>query len=181
MATREELILFLKRYQSDFTAEMEFLKMFLKLLEHPRAFHRDHLPGHITGSAFIIDGKRRSTLLTHHAKLNRWLQPGGHADGEENILNVALREAEEETGLKTLTLLHQGIFDIDVHTIPSRRDFPEHEHYDIRFLFSASVAEQLHITQESQDLAWKPLTELAAITDNNTSMLRMAAKVQRLS
>lgn len=180
MTTRGELILALKNYSSEFPAEMEFLEMFLKLLEHPRAFQRDHLPGHITGSSFIIDERGESTLLTHHAKLNRWLQPGGHADGEENIFNVAIREAEEETGLKTLTLLQHGIFDIDVHAIPARTHFPAHDHYDIRFLFSASIEEPLQITGESHDLAWKPMTELASITENNISMTRMAAKVKLL-
>jgi 8-oxo-dGTP pyrophosphatase MutT (NUDIX family) len=181
MVTREELIVALKDYQSNFAAERKFIKMFLKLLEHPRAFYRDHLPGHITGSAFIIDIEARSTLLTHHAKLNRWLQPGGHADGEENIGNVALREAQEETGLKTLTIARQGIFDIDVHTIPARPDFPEHDHYDVRFLFHAAADEQLQVTEESHDLAWKPLHQLASITGNNISMLRMAAKVESLT
>ena len=54
--------------------------------------------------------------------------------GEENVLNVALREAEEETGLKHFKLLQEEIFDLDIHPIPARGDFPDHLHYDIRFL-----------------------------------------------
>jgi 8-oxo-dGTP pyrophosphatase MutT (NUDIX family) len=180
MTSRETLVNALKNYRSDFSEENKFQEQFLKLLDHPRSFFRDHLPGHITGSAFIIDEKGQHTLLTHHAKLNRWLQPGGHADGDENVVDVALREVQEETGLKKLTLYGESLFDIDIHTIPARKDFPEHQHYDIRFLFQALREEALLITEESHDLAWKPLSELAIITGNNISMLRMAEKTKAL-
>jgi 8-oxo-dGTP pyrophosphatase MutT (NUDIX family) len=180
MFTRETLLEALSNYHSAYEEEQRFQPAFLKLLQHPRSFHRDHLPGHITGSAFIIDNEGKHTLLTHHAKLNRWLQPGGHADGDEDIVGVATREAVEETGLKTLQLLQPHFFDIDIHTIPARKDFPLHEHYDIRFLFRASRTEKLLITEESHDLAWKPLYDLSAITGENRSMLRMAEKAMKL-
>lgn len=180
MFTRETLADALTNYHSAYEEEQRFQAAFLILLKHPRSFFRDHLPGHITGSAFIIDEESEYTLLTHHAKLNRWLQPGGHADGDENIVGVATREATEETGLKTLQLLQPSFFDIDIHTIPARKDFPQHEHYDIRFLFRASRTEKLLITEESHDLAWKSLDDLSAITDQNRSMIRMAAKAKKL-
>jgi 8-oxo-dGTP pyrophosphatase MutT (NUDIX family) len=184
--TRETLITALINYQSDFAEEMAFRKDFLALLEHPRSFFRDHLPGHITGSSWIVDTSGNFTLLTHHAKLNRWLQPGGHADGEEDVFAVALREAQEETGLQSLTNAGlpsrswAGIFDIDIHIIPARKDFAEHQHYDIRFLLQASMEEPLSVTEESHALAWKAVADLPAVTQNNLSMLRMAAKAKRL-
>ena len=180
MFTRETLLDALSKYRSAYEEEQLFQAAFLNLLKHPRSFFRDHLPGHITGSAFIIDEEGKYTLLTHHAKLNRWLQPGGHADGDENIVDVATREAVEETGLTTLQLLQPSFFDVDIHTIPARKDFPQHEHYDIRFLFRASKAEKLLVTEESHDLAWKPLDDLSSITDQNRSMLRMAEKAKKL-
>jgi 8-oxo-dGTP pyrophosphatase MutT (NUDIX family) len=173
--TRSTLIQALTNYTTRFKEEKSFAGDFLKLLEHDRAFHRDHLPGHITGSAWIVDTARTSVLLTHHAKLDKWLQPGGHADGDENVLGVALREAEEETGLKSFKLLHPGIFDLDIHTIPVRKDFPEHLHYDIRFMFEADPNEELIITDESQDLKWVPLNQLSEYT-SNTSIQRMLQK-----
>src|SRR5687768_14738782 len=100
MTDRQSLIASLTDYQTLYSEESAFREQFLELLQHPRCFHRDHLPGHITGSAWIIDDTGKFVLLTHHAKLNRWLQPGGHADGDENVVRVALRETEEETGLK---------------------------------------------------------------------------------
>jgi 8-oxo-dGTP pyrophosphatase MutT (NUDIX family) len=174
---RGELISALEKYTSSFEEELSFREAFLELLKGERCFYRDYLPGHITGSAFIIDEEGMHVLLTHHAKLNKWLQPGGHADGDENVLGVALREAEEETGLSNFKVLSEGLFDIDIHTIPGRADFPEHEHYDIRFLLQASRKDQLLISEESHDLAWKPINELALFTGND-SIARMAGKVR---
>jgi 8-oxo-dGTP pyrophosphatase MutT (NUDIX family) len=180
MKTRTELSFSLNRYSSDFKEEQEFCYLFLKLLESDQCYYRDHLPGHITGSAWIIDETKQYTLLTHHAKLNKWLQTGGHADGDENVLNVALREAEEESGLKNFKLLQPTIFDLDIHLIPERKDFPEHFHYDIRFLVEASMKEQLIISEESHDLAWKRIDEIDVLTNHNPSMIRMAEKTKLL-
>ncbi len=180
MANRNWLIESLEQYHSGYPAEAAFRKQFLLLLEHPRAFFRDHLPGHITASSWIIDDSGRFALLTHHAKLDRWLQPGGHADGEEDALSVARREASEETGLTTLNVKLGRIFDIDIHPIPARAGFPRHFHYDVRFLLEGNMEEPFTITRESKNLAWIPAEELAPITGNTASILRMAEKVKTL-
>lgn len=180
MVSREDLINKITTYQSSFVEERNFCTRFIELLNHPAAFKRDHLPGHLTGSAWIVDETHSYVLLTHHAKLNRWLQPGGHADGDENILRVALREANEETGLRNLTTVSHSIFDIDIHTIPARHEFPEHEHYDVRILLQASRNEPFRLTDESHELAWIPIDEVDAISRNNPSMIRMVAKTKLL-
>lgn len=176
MEYRHSLIESIRSYQSRFPEELAFKKRFLELLEHRRAFFRDHLPGHITASAWIIDTSRQYALLTHHAKLSRWLQPGGHADGVEDVMNVAKNEAREETGLTSLRLAGGEILDLDIHSIPTRGDFPAHLHYDIRFLFTASKDEPFVISEESIDLAWIPHAEIASRTGNNGSILRMVEK-----
>jgi 8-oxo-dGTP pyrophosphatase MutT (NUDIX family) len=175
--SREQLIHAIDHYSSSYSDEIAFRVEFLELLKSPHCFQRDHLPGHITGSAFIVDESKSFTLLTHHAKLNKWLQPGGHADGDENIFRVALREAEEETGLKNFSLALATIFDIDIHTIPARKDFPQHQHYDIRILLQASRKENFTITEESNDLAWISLDDVPAMTGND-SIVRMVEKVR---
>ena len=177
---RDSLIALLKKHRTPADEERNFVPRFLDLLDHPDAFLRTHLPGHITGSAWIIDPFQEFALLTHHAKLNKWLQPGGHADGDENVLNVARREAREETGLVELLLVQNEIFDIDIHSIPMRKDFPQHLHYDIRFIFQASKDEPLQLTDESHALAWVNLNDLPTLTQNNLSMLRMAEKAKLL-
>lgn len=176
---RQRLIRDLENYTTSAEEEL-FRPKFLELLLHPDAYRRFHLPGHMTASAWIVDESKKNVLLTHHAKLNRWLQPGGHADGDEDILAVALREAEEETGLKNFNLIHPGIFDIDIHTIPARKEFPGHLHYDIRFLFQSDHLEPLIRSEESHALAWFPWTEIERVSDANESMIRMAAKVNNL-
>lgn len=180
MPNRDALIRWIAEYQSTYGEELAFKKQFLELLEHPRAFLRDHLPGHITGSSWIVDRTGKFVLLTHHAKLNRWLQPGGHADGQEDVMAVAHREAYEETGLTSLEPAEPTIFDLDIHPIPARADFPEHLHYDIRFLFVANMDEAFTVTQESHDLAWILNEDIAAKSGNNISIMRMTEKAKRI-
>src|SRR5258706_3664934 len=172
---RHLLMGMLQSYKTEFAEEKKFLAPFLELLAHENSFQRTHLPGHITGSAWIVNREKTKTLLVHHAKLNKWVQPGGHADGDENILNVALREAEEETGLKNLKTLGD-IFDIDIHLIPERKDFPEHFHYDIRFLVEGKEQEPIVVSEESHDVRWISLSELDRITSER-SVLRMREKL----
>jgi 8-oxo-dGTP pyrophosphatase MutT (NUDIX family) len=168
----------LQQYNSSDPAELKFRNQFIELLKHPRAYHRDHLPGHITGSAWVLNQDRTEVLLVHHAKLNRWLQPGGHADGDEDVVAVALRELEEETGVKKVTPWGSGIFDIDIHSIPTRKDFPQHDHYDVRFAFIANEKEPLLVSEESHDVQWVLLAELDRFTDSE-SVYRMARKISR--
>lgn len=172
---RSSLIRFFSGYSTPFPEEELFISRFLELLSHPNCFERTHLPGHITGSAWIIDSPRTKALLVHHAKLNKWVQPGGHADGDENVLRVALREAEEETGLKKLSIVTSTPFDVDIHTIPKRIDFPEHFHFDIRFLIEASPEDQLVVSEESHDVKWIPLASLKEYNQER-SVLRLKEK-----
>jgi 8-oxo-dGTP pyrophosphatase MutT (NUDIX family) len=168
------LPLLLEQYQHT-AVEATFKKQFIDLLKHPRVYHRDHLPGHVTGSAWVLNTNRTKVLLVHHAKLNRWLQPGGHADGDENVLAVALRELEEETGVKQVRPLVNGIFDIDIHPIPQRKDFPQHDHYDVRFAFIADEREPLLVSEESHDVQWVLMSDLDKFSDGE-SIHRMAKK-----
>jgi 8-oxo-dGTP pyrophosphatase MutT (NUDIX family) len=176
MKTRKDLSLSLEAYASSYPEEQKFVPLFLELLKNPRAYHRDHLPGHMTGSAWIIDKSKQYALLVHHAKLQRWLQPGGHADGDENIIAVARKEAEEETGLKDLILLNP-LFDIDIHPIPERKDFPKHDHYDIRCLFMADKNGNIEVSEESHAVEWIQMSDVAEKAGRNSSIVRMVEKV----
>ncbi|HET9054396.1 MAG TPA: NUDIX hydrolase [Cyclobacteriaceae bacterium] len=171
----------LNAYLTAHEDELPFRDRFCELLESERCFHRDHLPGHITGSAWILNKKRTHVLLVHHVKLNKWLQPGGHADGAEDVLGVALREVNEETGLVHFKELVPGIFDLDIHTIPARSDFPEHSHYDVRFAFVATDDDvDLEGNEESHDVKWIPLSEVPERCGNNASILRMLEKTSAI-
>ncbi|MFM7851313.1 MAG: NUDIX hydrolase, partial [Flammeovirgaceae bacterium] len=152
----------LLRYQP-YPEESLFINQFELLLQHPHAYLRTHLPGHITGSAWVINETSTQVLLVHHAKLNKWVQPGGHADGEENIFKVALRETQEETGLMHFSS-DENIFDIDIHLIPARNDFPAHYHYDVRYLLVAKEGQSIVVSDESHDVRWFTLDEIQKIT-----------------
>lgn len=178
MTDRSSLLSALRNYKTVYDEEREYMQRFIELLQHPDAYQRNHLPGHITGSSWIINQDGSKVLLVKHAKLHKWLQPGGHADGDENVLRVATREANEETGLTDLTLVGEGLFDIDIHPIPERKDlpFPQHDHYDVRFLFQASEDDKLLISDESTDLRWIDLRELDKF-NGERSILRLRSKL----
>jgi 8-oxo-dGTP pyrophosphatase MutT (NUDIX family) len=142
---------------------------------HADCLLRTCVPGHLTGSAWIVDAARRRVLLTHHRKLDKWLQPGGHADGDPDLLAVALREAREETGLTRLKPVSAEVFDVDRHWIPPRGETPGHWHLDLRFLVEADPAEELIVSDESHDLMWVDLARVAALNPEE-SMLRLVRK-----
>ncbi|NOX57414.1 MAG: NUDIX domain-containing protein [Planctomycetes bacterium] len=113
--------------------------------------------------------------MTHHRKLNCWLQLGGHADGDPDVLNVARREAVEESGIDDIAILNQNIFDLDIHDIPAHGNVASHKHYDVRFLLQSRSQEQVTISDESNDLAWFTVADLDAV-DLDASIRRMQRK-----
>ena len=160
--------------------------------EQERA-HRDHVlrfvestadpmdrnvfvPGHITGSAFVASEDGRRVLLIHHAKLNRWLQPGGHAEaGETDAREVARREVKEEVGLETAADAGE-LFDIDVHTIPARNEQPAHFHFDLRYLFVVPHGD-VTAAEEVLDARWFELDEAERIVGEE-GLRRMIRKLR---
>ncbi|MEO7251764.1 MAG: NUDIX hydrolase [Arenimonas sp.] len=131
--------------------------------------------GHFTGSAWLVSADGQRVLLTHHRKLGRWLQLGGHADGDGDLARVALREAGEESGLTDLSA-EAEIFDMDRHRIPARGSDPEHWHYDVRFVVRAHGSESFEVSEESLQLAWRPIDEIAVDPIADDSLRRMARK-----
>lgn len=174
MAHRQRLLDLIDGYAKRHPEEAEVVERFVGFIEaNGRCFERDCWAGHITGSAWLVNDTGSHVLLTHHKKLGRWLQLGGHSDGEADTRLAAEREAEEESGL-AVRLLDAAIFDLDVHEIPARKADPAHYHYDVRFAFEAARSD-FRVSAESLDLAWVAIAELAAFTDE-ASMLRMAQK-----
>ncbi len=166
----------LDEYARRWPGERAAVEHFRELQREARhAYLRERLDGHFTGSAWLVDRGGSRVLLTHHRKLGRWLQLGGHADGDEDLAGVALREAEEESGLSGLRL-EGGLFDLDRHWIPERADVPAHWHYDARFVVRASADEAFVVSAESLDLAWRPIAELVDDPEADESVRRMARK-----
>lgn len=142
----------------------------------PNCFCRSHAAGHITGSAWLLNPAGDKALLTLHRNLKRWMQTGGHADGDPDVLRTALREAEEESGISGIRVLCADIMDVDIHRIPAnpRKGEAEHWHYDIRFLLQAPH-EHYVISDESDDLAWWSAADFAArAAETDEAVLRLA-------
>lgn len=144
------------------------------LQNHSNAFERDCWAGHITGAAWLLSPSLDRVLMTHHRKLDRWLQLGGHSDGDPDPLAVARREAEEESGLEVAPL-GPGLLDIDIHSIPARKSDPEHLHFDLRFAFVSTSGSDYQVSEESHELAWVDLVDFERFT-HEPSLRRMAGR-----
>ncbi len=147
------------------TADLNVMRAFAASLAEP--FSRKQWPGHFTGSAVVVTPDGARVCLVLHAKLNRWLQPGGHADAADggDMARTALREAREETGLD-VELKSPTPIDVDVHVIPARKDEPEHRHLDVRFLVVAKNPDALaHDPNESHGAQWLTWEEALARAD----------------
>ena len=162
----------------DHTEEIPNRQTFRFIESHPNNLERSCLLGHLTGSAWLVAPDRRSTVLIHHKKLKRWLQPGGHADGNGNLFQVALYEASEETGLDLSIFIPVTnlIFDIDVHKIPKRGAEPAHTHYDIRYIFQVPEI-NLPGNDESYKVRFVPFDEVKEF-NNTASIERMMLKTK---
>lgn len=173
---RETLLEHLHRYRpADAAEDAARARMIEFVSAHPRCFERSLSIGHITGSAWLLDRSGERALLTFHRKLGSWLQLGGHADGNPEVLDVALREAREESGIEEIVPVHNDIFDVDVHPIPARGSEPAHHHYDVRFLLQVTGRDDFAISEESVALKWVSPDELATL-EVDESVRRMGRK-----
>lgn len=179
MTRTSSLVEQLRRYTPVDALEAQYHRAIIDLLTNtPDPFSRNTFaPGHITASCFIIDGD--NLLLHRHRRLARWLQMGGHVEGEETPEQTSLREGAEESGLGDLQFVFDGVFDLDVHAIPAGKGEPDHRHYDVRFLARTGSPASISIDPgESEDLAWVPLDRAVALMNEEAST-RVIRKIEK--
>ena len=206
MPNRHEILTTLDRYKTTWcrpdvlypsrigSEELDILTPFGEFVAaNPGCFERANTAGHFTGSALVVNPSLTKVLLTHHRKLDMWLQLGGHADGVPRLHEVAMTEANEESGLTDLSLLSYEAdtfgpdfktdiplpFDLDWHGIPARASEPAHIHYDVRYVVLAKSEAPPQVSHESHDVRWMTLDEARALTSER-SMHRQFAKIDWL-
>lgn len=177
MSPHQNLIASIERYAPSDALETEHKNATLALLrETEHCFLRSDFPGHMVGGVWLLSPDETQVLMTHHKFLDRWFQFGGHADGECDIANVALREGQEESGIEDIYLISNDIFDIDVHAIPEnqKKGEPAHWHYELRYLGKARTMD-FTLSDESHALRWFTMEE-AETMSTDESRRRMIAK-----
>lgn len=156
-------------------AEQAFKNIMLDFLSTSEdVFERSHCCGHITASCWLLSKDRSHALMMHHKKLDQWFQLGGHCDGDPDTLAVAIKEAQEESGINDIIALSPDIFDIDIHWIPSNKKEAGHYHYDVRYLLGVNSDEQIIQNPESKELRW--ISMEGELPTNNPSIVRMFNK-----
>ena len=182
MEPRIELLEELRSYRAADAREAQHQRDILDLLSYGvDPFSRGQfVPGHITASCFIIDPATKSLLLHHHRRLDRWLQMGGHIDAGETARAAALREGAEESGLRDLELVRDGVIDVDVHSIPAAKGEPDHTHFDVRYVARTMRPDSIIMAAgESNELAWAGL-EKAESMMNEEASTRVIMKIRNL-
>lgn len=167
-------------------------------MEHPQAFDvertlafigeesnplsRDNPRGHVTCSGWVVNQDFSRVLLIKHGTLRHWMQPGGHMEPGEWPPEAAIREAQEETGARSLTVFPPGLFDVDVHTIPENkiRNEPQHTHYDLRYLLMAPDEGLALNPEECEDARWFTPDEILKDRTMLPSVRRMAEKTKAM-
>jgi len=170
----------LEEYIATYPNEEVAIDMLEFFNKDENCFQKDNQKGHFTGSAWVVTPDKSQVLMTHHKKLDMWLQLGGHADGIDDLISVAIREAKEESGFDNFVLVSENIFDLDIHQFSAISEGPIHLHYDIRFLLEADPKDnRIVVSDESHDVRWIPLDKVVKLNPEN-SMQRMVKKTSAL-
>jgi NUDIX domain. len=173
---RKSLLQLLQNYYPTDQQELIFKKQMIDFINaHEDCFERSLPIGHITASAWLLNADHTKALMMHHKKLDRWFQLGGHCDGDSDVRAVAIKEAQEESGIADIVSLKNDIFDIDIHLIPANAKEPEHYHYDVRFLLGVVGDADIVQNSESNELRWIGISRKDLPTDN-PSVVRMFHK-----
>lgn len=178
---RQDILNLLDRYSPRYVEESAFIARGRRfIMENENIFERSQ-PMHITASAWVVNPARDRVFMVHHGKLHQWFQPGGHADGDHDVIRVALKEASEESGADPshIRLLSDEIFDVDIHWVPTTAAAPAHGHVDIRFLVEVDDDVPMPGSHESHEVAWVDLRDVSRY-NNNRSTHRMVEKTRRM-
>ena len=167
MNLREQI----KEYKPYNEQEEKDKEMMLKYIDtFEDVLTRENEMCHFTASNWIVNKDRTKVIMIYHNIYKSWAWTGGHADGDSDLLHVALKEANEETGLSNLKVLSDGIFGIQILTVDSHikrgKFVSSHLHLDCCFLLEADENEKLRIKEdENSNIKWIPIEEATELTN----------------
>ena len=175
-------------YDTDEIKSVIRFQAFLSITDQP--FERVHTPdeeatnGHVVSGAWIVNKERTKVLMIEHKFLGKWLPPGGHADGVQDPIAVALKEAEEETGVSShkLRLLDEAPIDVDIHPFPARpqKNEPPHRHYSLFYAFELDELEVFAGNEEVTNIGWQSLDNIREFAAEDKALHRLVLKTADL-
>ena len=156
----EEYVPFNEQEEKDRVLILEFLK------NNDNAFLRTNMTAHMTASSWIVNANRTKILAVYHKIYDSWAWTGGHADGDEDLLKVAVKEAKEETGISKVIPVSEDIYSLEILTVDGHEKHdcyvPCHLHMNITYLLQADEEEMLHICEEENNgVSWFSYEEFA--------------------
>ena len=154
----------------------------LRCLRQPDIYVRDNELVHITASAWIVNSSRTKTLMAYHNIMQTWAWLGGHADGETDLLQVALREAREESGVQNIRPVSENLYSVEMLTVSGHvkrgKYVNSHLHLNATYLLEADETDALHIkADENSGIKWVPIDEVESVCTNRWDYENIYAKL----
>ena len=182
---RQDLINQLQSYQSFNEQEEADRQVMLELLQtSDNIFYRTNLLAHFTASAWVVNKAHTHVLMAFHNIYQTYAWLGGHADGEEDLLSVALREVKEESGIHTVKPITEGIYSLETIEVNGHEKkgkyVPSHLHLNVTYLLEADDTESLHIQQdENSAVNWFPIDQVLDVVDEPWMVERIYKKLNQ--
>ena len=164
--------------------EQEDKRMLIKYIdENPDILLRSNETAHFSASAWVVNPERTKVLMLYHNIYNSWSWPGGHADGEDDLLSVALREVREETGIENIRPVTDELYSLEILTVNAHfkrgKYVVPHLHLNLTYLLEADDAQQLQSKpDENSAVRWFPL-EKAVKASSEPDMQVVYAKLNQ--
>lgn len=180
---REKLIEQLEKYKPFNEQETQDKALILHMLRNEKdIFYRTNMYAHMTASAWVVNKQRSKTIMVHHNIYNSWSWMGGHSDGDENLLNVAVREVKEECGIKNAHPVNEEIFSIEVLPVNGHQKkgqyVPSHIHLNVTYLIEADETDELYIKEdENSNVSWFTFYDAVSASNEEWFKERIYAKL----
>jgi ADP-ribose pyrophosphatase YjhB (NUDIX family) len=182
MIQKQEILQAIDKYLKKFPTDVYALETKKFIEQQENFWQRENIIGHVTVSAWIVDEREKKVLILHHKSLDKYIQVGGHIEQEdETIWQAAMREAKEETSLKTIYSEKQEIFCVDVHDIPDTKKAKKHKHYDIAIYMKANSLDSIEYDkEESNSIHWMSFDEIKNKTKQDIFISNMVSKTKEI-